>query len=167
MLTYHCEDQININFSWSVRCFDMTVTILFLADQYPFSCHFANILCQSPNSHIDHVNRESLLSYKRCRLPSSNSIGYFDLIDEMFQSTKSNISGEESKTDSFQSSSGTRQERNEGPNLFKHLIECAFICTTMKKWVEKMLIYYTSSQTNLLIESITLVFFPLDASVIQ
>lgn len=72
--------------------------------------------------------------------PSSDCTECFDPIEELYRSIKSYMSGEDPKTESFQTTSRVHQEVNDRPNLFNIFLENA--SCVYKRICEEMGIEY-------------------------
>jgi hypothetical protein len=73
----------------------------------------------------DHINRNFLFQSIRNRIKPGDPTDCIDIIDQLYKSTKSFISGDDPADENFSTSSGVRQGGNESPNLFNFYIDYA------------------------------------------
>ena len=73
----------------------------------------------------DHINRQFLFHSIRNRIPSGERVDCIEILNELYNSTKSFMSDDDPITDLFPTSSGVRQGGNESPNLFNLYIDYA------------------------------------------
>ena len=67
---------------------------------------------------FDHINRDLLFKTIRNRLPANQATTNIDIIEQLYQSTKSYIQNDDPEKDNFQTTSGVRQGGMEGPPLY-------------------------------------------------
>ena len=77
------------------------------------------------SSAYDHINRKLLFSSIRNRIPPDQPTDCIDILENLYGSTKSFMSGEDQNKDAFETSSGVRQGGNESPNLFNLYMDYA------------------------------------------